>query len=217
MGGHPKALLVLGSRSLLEHGIARILPHVDEVVAAVGPNELPEVRPEFEHAFNGKPVRIVAGGQTRQGSLLALLKATTAEWVLIHEVARPLTPEDLFPETLAAARLHGAAVTFRRHKERDSIGLVNGDSLECCVPRSNLVILQTPHAYRRDEILAAHQRAIAEGWKEEGTAPLALRARIPIHLVECLEENLKITYPEDWDQVSSRTASSDPSRAPARD
>jgi 2-C-methyl-D-erythritol 4-phosphate cytidylyltransferase len=201
LGGHPKARLILNGRSLLEHGISRLLPFVDEVAAAVEPSASDVEIDAFGEAFANKKVVFVRGGASRQDSLCRLLRATQTEWVLVHEVARPLTPEAAFSATIAAARLHGAAAVYHKHTARDSVGLAQNGMLKTCLPRSDLVILQTPHVYRRVELIQAHERAETEAWQEEGTAAVALRAGIAIHLVECPGENLKVTYPEDWERV----------------
>ncbi len=201
LGGHPKARLVLQGRSLAAHGVELLLPHVDEVIVAVGADDHDQLACEIGAAFPDFPVRVIVGGETRARTVHRLLGSTSAAWVLLHEVARPLTPGEVFAEVLAEARRHGAAVACQRHLARDSIGIAEGGELRACVSRSKLVILQTPHAYRRSAILAAHERGLAKAWEEEGTAPLALRCGIRLRLVECLGENLKITYPEDWERV----------------
>jgi 2-C-methyl-D-erythritol 4-phosphate cytidylyltransferase len=201
LGGVPKAQLVLHGRTLLEHGIWRLMPVVDEVVASVGRDEMPDAQRETMSADFSKPARAIEGGASRQESLHRLLQATAAEWVLVHEVARPLTPPGDLSAVVSAGTKHGAASLFRWLPVRDSIGVAHSGRLVGGVQRSQLVVLQTPQFYHRSALLAAHERAAAEGWSEEGTAHLAMRAGIDVHLVEGTTENLKVTYPEDWERL----------------
>jgi len=206
IGDVPKARLTHRGETLLVHGVRRMLPHVDELVVAVGADHVVEAEAELAEAGLGSGVRVVAGGDTRQESLARLLEAAEGEWVLVHEVARPLTPPEAFTDVLEAAAEAGAAVLCAQIPARDSIGVAENDRLARTLSRSSVVSLQTPHVYRRMVLLEAYARARAEGWTEEGTAALAVRAGIPVRLVETTSENLKITYPEDLERLSGQDA-----------
>ena len=206
LGGTRKAKLVLGGKTLLAHGVERLAAFVDEIVMAVAPGDLEKARADIAHAQPKRelPLTVIEGGATRQDTMRKLLASTKAEWVLIHEVARPFTPADAFARVLAVARQHGGAALSRKISVRDSIGVTASDGrLARTVARAQLVSLQTPLAFRRAELVCAHERAVTENWNDEGTAALALHAGLAVHLVDGTTENLKITYPEDWKRAQA--------------
>jgi 2-C-methyl-D-erythritol 4-phosphate cytidylyltransferase len=201
LGGWPKARLVLRGATLLAHGVTRLVAFCDEVVIAVGAGDVAAASSEVRSMKHAQTARVIEGGDSRQQTLLRLLEKAQSEWVLIHEVARPFTPPEAFIAVLAAARQHGAAALFRRLSLSDSVGIIDGSRLTATISRSQVVALQPPLAFRRVDLLNVYQWASGSGTVEEGTAALALRAGIAVHLVESLTENLKITFPEDWERA----------------
>ena len=111
-------------------------------------------------------------------------------------------PADAFERILIAAAESGAAALYLPLEPRDSLATMEGRTPETHVlgeilPRARVVTMQTPHAYRRDVLLAADDAAIKHGWKEDGTAALVKRAGHPVRLVLGSPENIKLTYPKD--------------------
>ena len=86
---------------------------IDELVLVVsaGSRE-PMIRLLQELNIVGK---IVLGGARRQDSVRAALDAAKdADWVVVHDGARPLLTEKLIVDGLRAAREPGAAIAARR-------------------------------------------------------------------------------------------------------
>jgi 2-C-methyl-D-erythritol 4-phosphate cytidylyltransferase len=80
---------------------------------------------------------------------------------------------------------------------RDSLVLVKDGVLRQSLPRSEVVSVQTPHAYLRSALEKAYALAEKNGWNEESTIALMARARRRVRLLEGSSENVKVTYPED--------------------
>jgi len=193
LGLGPKAFVQLERRTLLERAVAAVRPFASEIIAGVRAADLDQAR-----VLCGDACAVVEGGRTRQGTVDRLLAHATRPVVLLHEVARPYASEELFAAVLAAAAAHGAAALAYAVPVRDSLAIVAPDgTLGSPLPRGRVTSLQTPHAYRRNLLAAAHGRAAAEGWADDGTAALVVRAGFSVKLVPGSEANVKITYQDD--------------------
>lgn len=107
-----------------------------------------------------------AGGETRQHSVLAGLRALESEGfpetglVLVHDAARPFVSETVILRAILAGFQHGAAIpvlpladTIARFDEAGHL-YENPD-------RSGIFRVQTPQAFRFGALLAAHHKAAA--------------------------------------------------------
>lgn len=187
LGLGPKAFVPVEGRTLLGRSAAALAPHVHEVLIALPAGlDLP----------GDVPGRAVPGGDTRQASVLALLRATDADVVLIHDAARPFLPARVICDLLAAVQEVGAATaalpvadTLVRAGETGGWG--QG------VPREGLWAVQTPQAFRRAALIAAHEAALADGHAATDDAGLIARAGQPVALVPGDARLLKVTTPGD--------------------
>lgn len=193
MGMGPKAFVTYSGSTLLERAVGAVAPFASEIVVGVREEDLPKA----QELLGGQPVKIVAGGATRQETVSRLLRQATRAIVLLHEVARPFVPPEAFARVLAGAAEAGAASLYLPCERRDSMALIEGDTLGDILPRTRVVTLQTPHAYRRDVLLAADDTARSAGWVEDGTAAMVKRAGYPVRLVQGAAENVKLTFAAD--------------------
>lgn len=178
-------VLLYSVRAFLEAGV------VEELVVVARPGA------EFRAAAllqNGDfPVKVVTGGKRRRDSSLAGVEAAQGEFVLIHDVARPLVSPELIRRVLAAAREHGAAVPVL--PVVDTLRYVeNGFLKPEALPRAGLVAIQTPQGFRRDLLLSA-LRECDEDLPDDAAALLS--RGIPVAAVPGDPRNLKLTHPED--------------------
>ncbi len=184
LGRGPKALVEVGGRSLLDIALDALAPHVDEVVVAVPPG-----------ALGGWPRRqgvvYVEGGDTRQESVRALVRASTARHVLVHDVARPFLTGDVVARVLEAARRHGASTAALA--VADTVVTEAGEELD----RALLRAVQTPQGFERALLLEAHEAAAAAGVSATDDAALVRRLGRRVALVEGSPLLVKLTRPED--------------------
>lgn len=149
----------------------------------------------FSEEFNKSnlSVKLVPGGKTRGESSLNGIKASESDYVLIHDGARPLVTKKIIEETLEECIKYGAAATGVRAK--DTIKQVDGDLfIANTVPRETAMLIQTPQAFSREDILKAYESA--DGSETDDCA-VAEKSGNVIKLVEGSYENLKLTTPED--------------------
>ncbi|WP_261664449.1 2-C-methyl-D-erythritol 4-phosphate cytidylyltransferase [Deinococcus sp. Marseille-Q6407] len=204
LGHGPKAAVTVGGRSLLAWAVAALAPHVSEVVVA-----LPEGLALPDDVPAG--VRTITGGATRQDSVRLLLDATGAEYVLIHDAARPFLSADIVQAVQAAVQRSEAA----------TVALPVADSLvrggEAApggpafwaegVPREDLWAVQTPQGFRRELLQAAHAGATAAGFSATDDAGLVARLGHPVELVPGDARLLKVTRGGDLALAEALAAS----------
>jgi 2-C-methyl-D-erythritol 4-phosphate cytidylyltransferase len=110
----------------------------------------------------------------------------------------------LFQAVLAGAAQTGAASLYVPLDIHDALATTAPDgSIESILPRSRVVRLQTPHAYRREVLADAHRRAEQAGIKEDGTAAIVKWAGYGVQLISGSAENIKITYPPDLEAAAA--------------
>jgi 2-C-methyl-D-erythritol 4-phosphate cytidylyltransferase len=210
LGLGPKAFLCLAPReTLLERAVLAVAPYASQIVVGVPPDDEARARALLDGLAHGRACVVCAGGAT-------LLERATRPLVLLHEVARPFVPAELFGHVLAAAAADGAASLYLPIETRDSVALIDADGrLGAPLSRGKVVTLQTPHAYRRDLLLDAQRQAIAKGWSEEGTAAVVQRAGHPVKLVPGSPANVKLTYPADLTNTAAEAAAATANEARA--
>ncbi len=197
LGGIAKATLEYKGGSLLQHAITLIAPFAGHIVVGVRPEDLTWGIEQCKEAAGDCVITCVAGGASRQESLLRLLEAAQTKYVLVHEVARPWVEPETFRRLLTAVRRYSAVALYTPLPVRDSLVLVKDGVLRQSLPRSDVVSVQTPHAYRRSALQRAYTLAAQHGWNEESTIALMARARHRVRLLEGSSQNVKVTYPED--------------------
>lgn len=187
LGLGPKAFVQVAGRSLLGRSAAALAPHVDEVLVAL---------PAGLTLPRDVPARAVTGGETRQASVLALLRATDADVVLVHDAARPFLPGAVAGAVIAAAREVGAA-TAALPVADTLVRAGPGGDWGTLTPREGLWAVQTPQGFRRDLLLAAHGAALADGFAATDDAGLIARTGGAVRLVPGDARLFKVTTPGD--------------------
>jgi 2-C-methyl-D-erythritol 4-phosphate cytidylyltransferase len=192
----PKQVLPLNGRPLVEHSLRAFqrCDAVDRIVLVLSPEQralAPLRLGRFDKA--GDPVD---GGRTRQESVRRGLEAATdAEWVLVHDAARPLVNDALIRTVLEAARFSGAAVPGCRVE--DTIKQAEGGHIVKTLDRDAMIRVQTPQGFRADLLRRAHEEAAAAGFVGTDDAQLVERLGEAVAWVEGAPHNLKVTTADD--------------------
>lgn len=146
-------------------------------------------------------IRYCAGGTTRADSVAAglnALDAAPADWVLVHDAARPCVPREDIQRLVAGVRETGVGALLAQPladtlKRGDRAGRV-----QATLDRASLWRAQTPQMFRIDALRRALARALDEGVGVTDEAAAMERAGHPVQLIEGSAANLKVTYPEDF-------------------
>lgn len=141
---------------MLQRAVAGLLASgvIDEVVVVVGADRLNEAA-----ALVGSSAKIVVGGAERTDSVRAGLAAVSdAQWVLVHDAARPLTPPDMIVRVVEALR-NGQRAVIPVIPVVDTVKVVDGDGVTSTPDRSGLRAVQTPQGFSAELLRDAYARA----------------------------------------------------------
>lgn len=196
-GGEAKQWRPLRGLPVLAHAV-RAFDGIGRIVVVLHSDDM--VR--GAELFAGR-VTLVAGGETRTASVrnaLDILDPERVSTVLIHDGARPLVSSRLIGRVLGALKTAPAAAPALAVTDAlwtGAEGRVTG-----LTPRDGLFRAQTPQGFRFAPILAAH-RAFRGEAKDD--VEIALAAGLDVAIVEGEEENIKITWPGDFDRAERVT------------
>jgi 2-C-methyl-D-erythritol 4-phosphate cytidylyltransferase/2-C-methyl-D-erythritol 2,4-cyclodiphosphate synthase len=165
--GHetPKAFVELRGRTILEHALHGVFgaTHAAQVIVVAPAPLVPQARGIAERAAGPASayVTVVAGGETRQGSVAAGLAALAdgVEVVLVHDAARALAPSALIDRVASAVLAGGTDGVIPALPVVDTVKRVDGERVVGAVDRSDLVHVQTPQGFPRAELVAAYAAA----------------------------------------------------------
>jgi 2-C-methyl-D-erythritol 4-phosphate cytidylyltransferase len=202
MGGEiPKQYLSLAGIPILVHTLSAFQrsPLVDEILLVVPGEDVAEVRRDVVERYDFSRVSLViAGGSERQDSVRNALVYVRDEHeiILVHDGVRPFVTGALIERAVAGARAFGAVTVGV--PVRDTVKAVDAAGrVVKTVLREGLWLTQTPQAFRREVILAAYERAAADGFYGTDDASLVERMGIPVRMIPGDADNIKVTTPED--------------------
>ncbi len=197
----PKAFANIGGRTMLSYSLDAIrqVSSIGEVVIAVPEGFEAAARSEAAAVGLGVPLKMTPGGRERQDSVRIALGLTSSEseLVIVHDAARPLATPAIFEACLTAAARAGGAIAATPVADTLKRVADGNSSIAATVARAGLWQAQTPQAFRRDLLVAAHSRAVTEGIVATDDADLVERTGARVEVVEASTANIKITTPSD--------------------
>jgi len=170
---------------------------VIQTLVVLAPDDVEWFKEKFAPNLAFMNVELVTGGAQRADSVRNALARVRpeAEFVAVHDAARPLLVPEWIDRVFRAAEASGAAIlatpvtsTLKRVKKDSTI--------EATVPRDGLWAAQTPQVFRRQLLLDAYSRQGSLQPTDE--AQLVEQLGHPVTLVEGSPLNLKITTYEDF-------------------
>lgn len=200
-GGVPKQYRNVNGQPLLRHAVQGLLGHAGVTVVIN-----PDGRALYDAAVAGLALpEPVAGGATRQASVLAGLEALEGDppdVVLVHDAARAFVPGSVIAALVAAfddPAVDGACPAL---PQVDSLRRGADGRFSGSVDRDGLWRVQTPQAFRYGPLLAAH-RAAAPGATDE--VAIALSAGLTVAITLGDERAFKVTEPDDFAKAAAMT------------
>ena len=198
--GFDKLFALLGDNPVVVHTLQAFegAKCVDEIILVGRADRLAELQELVRRSAFKKVRHVVSGGLHRQDSVQAgiNLLAADANYVAVHDAARPLITPEKIGCVFAECQIHGAAALAE--PITDTLKRADGEYFVCGgVDRVGLYAMQTPQIFSRDLLTRAYD-AVAAGKlavTDEVSAVEQLGAKVL--LVPNDEFNLKITYPRD--------------------
>ncbi len=198
--GIDKAFLNLGTKPVLAFSLLAFenCPDIEGVILVVRKDRMDAARGLVQIFGCSKVQRIVAGGATRQESVingLAELPEGVAQ-VAVHDGARPCVRPELISETLKSAKRYGSGVAAI--KITDTLKEVqHGFVVSKTVDRQKLWAVQTPQSFKTALLQEAFRALKAGKLQVTDEASAVELLGQPVHLVPSYRANLKITTTED--------------------
>lgn len=170
---------------------------VTEVILVLADDDIEDFKIRFEPNLAFMNLRIVAGGNSRAESVQNGISALQeqADFIAVHDAARPLLTKSWVSDVFAAAIKHGAVIpgtpvssTVKRVDE--------GNNITETVDRSSLWLAQTPQVFRREVLEKAYQDATDHSeFTDEASIVEASGQAVFVH--EGWPMNIKITTIDD--------------------
>lgn len=200
MQGVSKQFLLLNGMPVLAHTL-RAFEYTDcirEMIVVVRQEDIMRTGALVKDYGISKVRQIVKGGATRQESVMGALRYTSAqaEYLAIHDGARPLvTPVQITRAVEAAAEYGAAALAV---EVKDTIKRTNRDGFIAETPdRASLRAVQTPQVFRRQDYLDAVERLGEAAQTYTDDCKLMEQSGAQVYLARGGYDNIKITTPED--------------------
>ncbi|KVE39604.1 2-C-methyl-D-erythritol 4-phosphate cytidylyltransferase [Burkholderia sp. TSV86] len=201
----PKQYRTLAGRALLHYTLAAFdaCSEFAQTLVVISPDDT-----HFDaRRFSGLRFAVRrCGGASRQASVLnglvqlAEFGATPADWVLVHDAARPGITPALIRALIGALKDDpvGGIVAL---PVADTLKRVpaGGDAIARTEPRDGLWQAQTPQMFRIGMLRDAIQRAQRDGHDLTDEASAIEWAGHTPRVVQGSLRNFKVTYPEDFD------------------
>jgi 2-C-methyl-D-erythritol 4-phosphate cytidylyltransferase len=193
-----KPFAPLANKAVWLHSAERFLNRNDVVqtILVIDPAERDQFNFKFSANIAILGIEVIDGGAERADSVQAALARVKpeADFVCIHDAARPCICDAWIDDIFAAAQKTGAAIfaiplvgTLKR---------VGPDKrIQETVPRENLREAQTPQVFRRQLLLDAYAKR--DGFVATDDAQLVERLGHPVTIVPGSPINIKITTKED--------------------
>ena len=198
-GTSRKQFMLLAGEPILLHTVRKFAEAsgVGEILIALRPEDIEVFRKQLKEQDFSTPVRLVSGGRHRQESVancLALVLAET-EVVAVHDAVRPFVTAAQIEQVLAEAADKGAAILGL--PPVDTVKRVQRALIQSTLFREQIVLAQTPQAFRLPVLRRAFEKAEAEGFVGTDEASLVEHLGEDVHVLLGSDRNIKITRPTD--------------------
>lgn len=201
-GTSRKQFMLLDGSPILLHTIRKFagLAAVKQIVVALRQEDMEWFGALVAREPLTVPVRLVAGGDSRQESVmngLAALDGDT-ELVAVHDAVRPFIEPATIDQTIAEAAQSGAAIVGI--VPVDTVKQVKKNKIQTTLPRERIVLAQTPQIFRYSLLKEAFAKAQADDFTGTDEASLVERLEsVEVSVVLGSDRNIKITKPSDME------------------
>lgn len=192
--GNNKLLFPIDDKFVIQHTVEKFinLSEIDEIVISSHKS----IYDELSNLFSSfSKIKIVLGGENRQASVYNALKACSdADYVLIHDGARPFVSEEVILETIKQVKQKKSCIVAV--KTVDTIKIVDDNLCIKSTPnRAELWNAQTPQAFDYKLIMNLHEKY--KGCNFTDDSLLCEQDGISVYIVEGDYSNKKITTIND--------------------
>ncbi|MDX9801118.1 MAG: 2-C-methyl-D-erythritol 2,4-cyclodiphosphate synthase [Spirochaetia bacterium] len=209
MGGIKKELIEIAERPLLYHTVLHFVKNhrINKIFITCSSGTEEKFKKALDDLIKSRDtleIVYVAGGESRQDSVLAGLKAMSMlnpDIVLIHDGARPFVSEKTINNVIDGTIKHGSCAPVIPLV--DSVKLIDNNIITGHPDRSAYKAVQTPQGFVFSSILEAHLKSARDSRSYTDDTEIYSLYNGSVYTVDGEKENIKITYPDD---VKRRTS-----------
>ena len=201
----PKQYMMLKDKPVLAHSLLAFEEsEVDDIVIVCGSRDEEYIKKEFVKKYSLKKVTaIVPGGAERYNSVYnGLLACEGADYVLIHDGARPYVTKEIIKRNMDEVLKYKAVVTSV--KATDTVKIADENGFVVSTPeRKSVFFMQTPQTFEYRLALNSYSALIKDLEKEvkvqvtDDAQVVEMYSDIRVKLIEGDYSNIKITVPKD--------------------
>jgi 2-C-methyl-D-erythritol 4-phosphate cytidylyltransferase len=193
--GQKKQFISLAGEPVLKKTVEAFdIPEIQRLIIVVPESDISLIKDYIN--INNDRFIVTAGGITRQASVFNGLKASSDSGiVLIHDGVRPFVTRRLIKRVIDG--LSDADGCIPVIPVTDTIKQASNGMITRTLSRENLYSVQTPQAFRYDNILKAHVQAALRTDASTDDSMLIEEAGGIVRTVEGERFNIKITLSED--------------------
>jgi 2-C-methyl-D-erythritol 4-phosphate cytidylyltransferase len=201
-GDIPKQFLPLGGRPVILRTIDlfQSLEGIDGIIVVLPADYISTFNNESEKYKYQKIIKVIAGGETRQGSAYNALNSyefDDEDILIFHDAARPFVNKETVINLIDAVEETGSAGTYV--KAVDTITEIRDDLVNNIPDRNSLYSAQTPQGFKYRIIKRAHDDARKAGIiGATDDVSLVLRTGEIVKAVHGDYGNFKITTDSDY-------------------
>lgn len=199
MEGTDKLLVTLAGIPALLHSIRAFEtnPFIDEIVVVTRPELIAEIGGLCKSHCIEKVKSVIRGGSIRSRSvLLGIMELSeNAEYIAIHDGARPLVTEKIISDTVKAAFAYGCAIPAINVS--DTVKTAENGKITGTHERKNLYAAQTPQVFKSELIKAGLTKAHEENTELTDDSMAVEMLGAYVRMTDGSPENIKLTFPAD--------------------
>jgi 2-C-methyl-D-erythritol 4-phosphate cytidylyltransferase len=199
-GSEKKTFAKLDGRPMFLRTLEQFINREDvcQTLLVVAPEDMDELKSKYGANLGFMGVKVAQGGAERHDSVFNGLSAIIeeAEYVAVHDAARPCVAPEMIDRVFAEAAKTGAAILAA--PLRGTIKRVSGSMvIDETLSREGLWEAQTPQVFRKSVLVEAYARRAEFAGAITDDAQLIEATGHPVSVVESDFTNLKVTAKAD--------------------
>lgn len=204
IGKYQKQFFHINRRPILFYSLDVFVacPLVSGVVVVVPQDRVLYAKRLIARAYPGRHIEVISGGRTRRLSSYNGLRFIKEElggcdYVIFHDGVRPLLSVEMVEAVTKEAQRYGAAVLGSQ--VLNVVAVVKDTTIVEALHPKRIYNTQTPHCYKFNWILGAHEAAANKGKRCANHENIELVHALgkKISIIDSFYRNMKLTFPQD--------------------
>ena len=148
-----------------------------------------------------KKLKLTENGDIRALTVLNALNEADGDYVMVHDAVRPFITKDTLINTIESAFLYSGAICGSYSV--NTVKYATDGFADKTIDRKNVFLAFTPQVFKTDKIIYAMNNAIANGIELTDESSAFEYMGYPVKVISSSNDNIKLTFMDDIDTVSS--------------